>query len=104
MLPTPNSAKILIWNLVMNEKDDKKEFIDESDCLQAMDHLYAYLSGEVKDKETLDMMEHHLGHCKSCYSRAEIEKEINNRLQQTSPVKAPETLRKKLDDILNGIK
>ena len=68
-----------------------------------MDHLYAYLSGDLADDESLAMIEHHLGHCKSCYSRAEIEKEISNRLKTSKLVKTPESLQKRLQNILKDI-
>lgn len=84
----------------MKDKEANKQLVEDSDCLEAMDHLYAYLSGELKDKDSLAMMEHHLSHCKSCFSRSEIEKEINTRLQSTKQLETPESLKTRLDDIL----
>lgn len=84
----------------MTDKSDKKQDID-SDCLEAFDHLYAYLNGELKDPQTLAKMEHHLGHCKSCFSRAQMERELNQRIRQSGKQKAPESLQKRLRDILD---
>jgi len=87
----------------MNDKEINKQIIDDSDCLHAMDHLYAYLSGELTDKESLTMIEHHLSHCKSCYSRAEIEREINQRLGSSKVIKTPTSLQKRLQKILKDM-
>jgi len=87
----------------MTDNEGNKPILNDSDCLQAMDHLYAYLSGELYDNTTREMIEHHLGHCKSCYSRAEIEREINQRLQSSKDVNTPESLKKRLKSILKDI-
>ena len=86
----------------MNDKQDHLH-IDDSDCLEAMDHLYAYLNDELNDKETLERIEHHLGHCKSCFSRAEIEREINKRLKDSGDENVPESLKKRLRDLIGDI-
>ena len=82
-----------------NETDNEK--VVDSDCLEAFDHLYAYLNGELKDPLTLAKIEHHLGHCKSCFSRAQMERELNERIKNTGQQKAPESLQKRLRDILD---
>ena len=87
----------------MKDNETNQQLIEDGDCLQAMDHLYAYLNGELKDKESLAMMEHHLSHCKSCFSRSEIEKEINSRLEASKPIKTPESLKNRLNDILKDM-
>lgn len=84
----------------MKNHPDKPD-IQDSDCLQAFDHLYAYLNGELKDPQALAMIEHHLDHCRSCYSRAQIEKEINKRLisnGENSPESLQNRLKKLIDD------
>ena len=86
----------------MNDDVDKLH-IDDSDCLEAMDHLYAYLNGELDNKETLTKVEHHLGHCKSCYSRAEMERMLNKRLKDSSKDETPESLQKRLRDLMDNL-
>lgn len=86
----------------MTNNADKTEVID-SDCLEAFDHLYAYLNGELKDEVTLAKIEHHLGHCKSCFSRAQMERELNERMKKSGKDKAPETLKKRLDDLIDDL-
>jgi anti-sigma factor (TIGR02949 family) len=84
----------------MTNETDKHKVID-SDCLEAFDHLYAYLNGELKDSETLAKIEHHLGHCKSCFSRAQMERQLNERLKNSGKQKAPESLQKRLRNFLD---
>ena len=86
----------------MNDDVDKLH-IDDSDCLEAMDHLYAYLNGELDDKKIRAKVEHHLGHCKSCYSRAEIERMLNKRLKETNKDETPEALKKRLQDLMDNL-
>jgi len=76
--------------------------IEEIDCTQAIELLYAYLDGELDDTE-LDQFEHHLGHCKSCYSRSEIETALNKRIKESSKDQVPESLQDRLKDIINKL-
>ncbi|WP_428622463.1 anti-sigma factor family protein [Sedimenticola sp.] len=75
----------------------------DSDCLEAFDHLYAYLNGEIEDQETLDKMEHHLAHCKSCFSRAQMERELNMRMKQAGQDEVPESLKNRLKDLMDTL-
>jgi len=86
----------------MTNKADKPEVLD-TDCLEAFDHLYAYLNGELKDELTLAKIEHHLGHCKSCFSRAQMERELNERIKKSGKEKAPESLKNRLHDLIDGL-
>lgn len=86
----------------MTDKSDKHDVVD-SDCLEAFDHLYAYLNGEIEDKLTLSKIEHHLAHCRSCFSRAQMERELNERIKQTGKEKTPESLQKRLRDLIKDI-
>jgi len=76
---------------------------DESDCLSAMDHLYAYLNGELNDQpEMLAMVEFHLGHCRSCFSRAEMERVLNDRLKHSGHEQTPDALKARLRRLLDS--
>ena len=86
----------------MTDKSELNKLAD-SDCLEAFDHLYAYINGELKDPRSLAMMEHHLGHCKSCFTRAQMERELNERLKKSGKDKTPETLKNKLNKLLDDI-
>jgi anti-sigma factor (TIGR02949 family) len=86
----------------MTNKADKPELID-GDCLEAFDLLYAYLNEEIENEETLARIEHHLGHCKSCCSRAEMERQINERLKQAGKDKTPESLQKRIRGLIDDL-
>ena len=50
----------------MSRNTDKKTMQApalDSDCLEAFDHVYAYLNNEISDPATLARVEYHLGHC-----------------------------------------
>lgn len=72
-----------------------------SDCLEAFDHVYAYINNELQDETTISMIEHHLSHCKSCYSRAEMERQLNDRLKNISEHEPPEKLRKRMKSLID---
>lgn len=76
--------------------------IEEIDCLQAIELLYAYLDGELNDEE-LEQFEHHLGHCRSCYSRSELETELNKRIKTYGEETAPEELQNRLKNIIDKL-
>ncbi len=69
---------------------------DEIGCLEAIESLYAYLDHEIHDPEKLARIEHHLGHCRSCYSRKEMERLLTQRLKREAESSAPETLQARL--------
>jgi len=85
----------------MTNPSDKPEILD-SDCLEAFDHLYAYLNGELKDPKDVALIEHHLAHCRSCFSRAQIEREINERLKQSGDPTAPAALQNRLKKLIDN--
>ena len=83
--------------------DNDNTDVEEIDCLEAIGHLYAYLDGEIEDDETQVKFEQHMAHCKSCYSRAQLEGAINNRLISLKKDEVPETLHKRLNNILTKL-
>lgn len=61
--------------------DDKK--IEDIGCLEAIESLYAWLDNELDDAELTGGLEHHLSHCKSCWSRAEMEKSLTEHIKKS---------------------
>jgi len=88
--------------LQVHDMTHEPEEIDDS-CLEAFDFLYAYLNGELKDKAAIAKLEHHIGHCKSCFSRAQMEEKLNKRMQQSGQEKAPATLKSRLKDLMDEL-
>jgi anti-sigma factor (TIGR02949 family) len=69
-------------------------------CLQAIEAFYAYLDGELENPQDIAEFEHHMTHCRSCYSRKEIESLLTARLRKSSKSQAPGTLQGRLRDLL----
>ncbi len=86
----------------MSNDADKPDIAD-SDCLEAFDHLYAYLNGELNDQHKLAKIEHHLAHCRSCFSRAQMERELNQRIKQSGKAETPASLQHRLRKLLDDI-
>jgi len=76
---------------------------DDIGCLEAIEALYAYLDGEIRDPDELRAIEHHLGHCRSCFSRMELERTLTARARESSASKAPEALQRRLEDLLDKL-
>ena len=84
------------------DSNDDKSNIEEIDCLEAIELLYAYLDGEL-DGNDLAKFEYHMGHCRSCYSRSELEGALNKRIQKSANGQAPESLQNRLRDLIDKI-
>jgi anti-sigma factor (TIGR02949 family) len=74
---------------------------DDIGCLEAIEAFYAYLDGELPDPQAIEDFEHHMSHCRSCFSRAEIEKLLNRRLRETGTSKAPDDLRSRVRRLMD---
>lgn len=79
---------------------DHTDDIEEIDCIEAIELLYAYLDGELK-QEDLNKFEHHMEHCRSCYSRSELESTLNKRIKTSATDQAPEALQNRLRDLID---
>jgi anti-sigma factor (TIGR02949 family) len=74
----------------------------EIGCLEAIEALYAYLDGEVHDPQSLARIEHHLGHCRSCFSRMEIERALTAHVRKSRRSRAPAALQARLRNLLDS--
>ena len=81
-------------------KEEDKSNVEEIDCLEAIELLYAYLDSELNDEE-LAKYEHHMGHCRSCYSRSELEIALNKRIEASGKGEAPEALQNRLRNLID---
>ena len=73
---------------------------DDIGCLQAIELFHAYLDGELDPVSTAEI-EHHLDHCRGCYSRAEFEGLLTARLRAVAAETAPEGLRTRLRRLMD---
>jgi len=86
----------------MTDDKDKTE-IEEIDCMEAINGLYAYLDGEMTDPQTLARFEHHLEHCQTCYSRTQLESALGQLIKKSSQDNAPEKLQSRLKKLIEGL-
>jgi anti-sigma factor (TIGR02949 family) len=71
-------------------------------CLEAIEMFYAYLDGELEGPESTEEFEHHLEHCRGCFSRLEFEGLLTERLKQAATEQAPEALRRRLKILMEN--
>jgi len=69
-------------------------------CLHAIEAFYAYLDGEIDDPDAIAEFEHHLDHCRSCFSRIEMERALRQRIQKTAKNDSPEVLRDRVAKLM----
>ena len=79
----------------------KHQHDDEIDCTIAIEQLYAYLDGELESLNDNEKFEAHLGHCRSCFTRFNLEKKLGNRLNKIYKDEIPDTLNKRLSELID---
>lgn len=82
----------------MNDHDHPEHDIG---CLQAIEAFYAYLDGELDDPESIAGFERHLGHCRSCFSRTELEKALSDRIRKSAREESPAMLRDRVRKLMD---
>ncbi len=83
--------------------DKDHNAIEEIDCLEAIDNLYAYLDDELKDPDAVRKFENHLEHCRSCFSRRELESKLGERLRTDAKGKVPARLQNRLRNLIDNL-
>lgn len=73
------------------------------DCEEAVRHLAAYLDGE-RDEVPAAALESHLERCRSCFSRAEFERQLKARMRrELGDSDPPPWLREKMRTLIHGL-
>ena len=88
----------------MSERDGSSGHDHEHDdigCLAAIEILYAYLDGELDDPKAVADFEKHLEHCRSCFTRAQMERMLNERLKKQAKDGAPDRLKRRLRALID---
>lgn len=62
------------------------------ECEEAIAKLLEYLDGEL-DATDRSRLERHLETCRGCFTRAEFERRLRERIAETGSARAPESLR-----------
>ena len=77
--------------------------MDEHDrirCEEVIAHLLQYLDGEI-DAAKRVQIDRHLQECRGCYSRAEFEKALRERIAQLGDVASPAALRQRIRSLID---
>jgi len=74
---------------------------DDIGCLEAIEAMTAYIDGELDDPESIAAFEHHMQHCRSCYSRAQMERALIARVKRAAEAPAPETLKLRIRKLMD---
>jgi anti-sigma factor (TIGR02949 family) len=64
-------------------------------CEEVIEHLFEYLDRELEHVKSTEI-ERHLEYCRECFSRAEFEKRLRERVRATGEAEAPLRLRQRL--------
>jgi anti-sigma factor (TIGR02949 family) len=70
-------------------------------CEDALSLLAAYLDGELK-RGVGDEVERHLEKCRSCYSRAEFERRLKQKVAESGRAEVRPELRDRVSDLIRG--
>lgn len=79
--------------------DDKD--IDDIGCIEAINALYAYLDGELDDPREIALFEHHMSHCRACFSRTELETALSEHIKRSARDRAPDRLKNRLRKLID---
>ena len=71
-------------------------------CLKAIEMFYEYIDRELVDEESLAEFEYHLEHCRSCYTRAEFEGLLTERLRKLAGAQASDELKKRVQILMEN--
>ncbi|WP_018991521.1 anti-sigma factor family protein [Aromatoleum toluclasticum] len=74
---------------------------DRIRCEEVVAHLLEFLDGEI-DIGRRERIEQHLAECRGCYSRAEFERVLRQRLRTLDDASPPDSLRRRLKSLLDA--
>ncbi len=69
-------------------------------CEEVIDRLFDYLHQEL-DGDTSAEIERHLERCHDCFSRAEFERKLRERIAGSGQEEAPERLRRRIRKMMD---
>jgi anti-sigma factor (TIGR02949 family) len=84
----------------MSKENHTNHDHEDIGCIEAIEALYAYLDGEL-DEASREDFERHMSHCRSCYSRAQMERALSERMKQEGKATAPAELQSRLKALID---
>ena len=74
---------------------------DHISCEEVIERLFDYLDREL-DEDISAVIDRHIEHCRDCFTRAEFEKRLREKVAKSAQVEAPERLQRRLKGILSN--
>lgn len=68
-------------------------------CEEVVERLFEYMDREL-DSHTSAEIERHLERCHDCFSRAEFERRLREKIAASGQQKAPEELRRRIREMI----
>lgn len=72
---------------------------NQLECEEAIRRLARYLDGELGDRESIEL-ERHLETCRSCWSRAEFERRLRERMAALGQQEVRPSFERRIRDLL----
>lgn len=69
-------------------------------CEEVIEQLFDYLDREL-DNEVSERIDRHLERCRDCFTRAEFEKRLREKVNEAVEVEAPDSLRRRIRRVLD---
>ncbi|NMG30901.1 anti-sigma factor family protein [Aromatoleum evansii] len=69
-------------------------------CDEVVASLLEYLDGEIDDARRA-LIDDHLAECRGCFSRAEFERALRDRMRSLASAPPPDSLRRRLKAIID---
>jgi anti-sigma factor (TIGR02949 family) len=69
-------------------------------CEEVIAHLLSYLDGEIDDAKRAQI-DHHLEECRGCFSRAEFEKALRERVRSAGNTQPPASLQERIKSLID---
>ncbi len=69
-------------------------------CEEVIEHIFDYLDREL-DPTMQDRIERHLETCRDCFSRAEFEERLRQKIRAAGSERAPDRLQRRIRDMLD---
>jgi anti-sigma factor (TIGR02949 family) len=73
---------------------------DKMRCEEVIAHLLTYLDGEIDDAKRVQI-DQHLKECRGCFSRAEFEKALRDRVRQTGNAEPPTSFQERIKSLID---
>lgn len=74
--------------------------LDRIRCEEVIDHLLEYLDGEI-DADKGRQIDRHLERCRGCFSRAEFEKALRQKVKGLGRREPPRSLQRRLKALID---